>query len=123
MARVAGCQRSEHNLTLGLLLLSEDERSAALDGVASLDLALLAGLLVLDDSLKLDGGLLSQLGLLAEDGFGLATKSLLLGIVTTLSLSSGGVLTLLVLSNLPGDVLACFFAVCVLAFRIVDHLL
>ena len=50
-------------------------------------------------ALKLEGNLLGSLGLLSEDGLGLATETLLLGVVAALTLSGGGVTALLVLGH------------------------
>ena len=74
-------------MSRGFLFLTKDERSAASDRVTFLDFLLLSGFSVLDCSLELDSGLLGELGLLAEDGLGLATETFLCGIISTLSLS------------------------------------
>ena len=68
-------------------------------------------------ALKLEGNLLGGLGLLSEDGLGLSTETGLLGVVASLTLSSGGVLSFLVLGDLVGLVLAALNAVCVFRFR------
>ena len=114
-------RRSEENLTLGILLLSEDEGSASRDGETLSDLPIKARSLVFDRSLKLDSSLLGELGLLAEDGLGLATKAFLLSIITTFALSCGGVFAFLVLRNFPDNVLASLFAVRALLLGVVDH--
>ena len=68
-------------------------------------------------ALKLQGNLLGSLGLLAEDGLGLATEALLFGVVAALTLSGGGVTALLVLGNLVKHVLKALGAVCFFLFR------
>lgn len=85
---------------------SEDESLASAQKLAASNLAL--------GALKSEGDLLGLLGLLSEDGLGLATEAGLLGLITAGALSLLGVLALLVLSNLEFDVLLAFFAVSVL---------
>ena len=58
-----------------------------------------------DGAFKLESDLLGGLGLLSEDGLGLATETSLLSIISSLSLSEQGVLTLLVLGYLMRGVL------------------
>ena len=73
--------RSEKNLSLGVFFLSKNERLATANDLASADLAGVA--------LQLQGNLLRDLRLLSEHGLGLSAKALLLGVVATLTLSSG----------------------------------
>jgi len=89
----------EH-LSLLLLLASELEMLASLDGHLVLALAISA--------LQSEDDLLGGLGLLSEDGLGLSTVSLLLAVVTTLALGLQRVLTLLVLRHLVKRVLPAF---------------
>ena len=60
---------------------------------------------------EFEGDLLGLLGLLSEDGLGLASESRLLGSVATRSLSLFGVLSFLVLSNLEFSVDLADFAI------------
>jgi len=89
----------EH-LSLLLLLASELEMLATLDG--HLVLALAIGALQTEDDL------LGGLGLLSEDGLGLSSVSLLLAIVTPLALGLERVLAFLVLRHLVQRVLSAF---------------
>ena len=70
-------------------------------------------------ALKLEGNLLGSLGLLSEDGLGLATETLLLGVVAALTLGGRGVTALLVLGDLVILVHAALWAVCFFLFRCV----
>jgi hypothetical protein len=85
-----------HSSPVGILgclfFLSEDEGSASLDGRASSDLAFSA--------FKLKSSFLCELSLLAEDGFGLASETLLLSLITASTLSELGSFTGFVLSYL-----------------------
>merc|ERR1719445_1243245 len=81
----------EH-LSLLLLLASELEMLATLDGHLVLALAISA--------LQTEDDLLGGLGLLSEDGLGLTSVSLLLAIVTPLALGLERVLAFLVLRDL-----------------------
>ena len=69
---------------------------------------------------EFEGDLLGLLGLLSEDGLGLASESRLLGSVATRSLSLFGVLSFLVLSNLEFHVFLAKFAIRHLGFGSVD---
>ena len=112
IAKIDPCEseaQSEKDLTLGVFFLSKNEWLASTNDLASADLALVA--------LKLEGNLLGGLGLLSEDGLGLSTETGLLGVVASLTLSSGGVLSLLVLGDLVRLMLAALNAVCVFRFR------
>ena len=93
---------SEHNLSLGVLLLSEDEGLASLDNSETLGLGL--------GALELEHDLLGVLGLLSEHGLGLSSESLLLHIVSSLSLGGLGGLPSLVLGDLVESVLLGFLA-------------
>ena len=84
-------------------VLTEDESLASSEHHQAPDLG--------HRALKLEGDLLGLLGLLSEDGLGLATESGLLGSVATRSLGLFGVLALLVLSNLEFPVLFADFAI------------
>ena len=95
--------RSEDRATLCDVLLAEDEGLATLDGVES---SLLA-----HGALKLECDLLGGLCLLSEDGLGLSTEALLLGIISSLSLTDERVLAFLVLRYLVGHVLVALLAV------------
>jgi len=81
----------EH-LSLLLLLASELEMLATLDGHLVLALAISA--------LQTEDDLLGGLGLLSEDGLGLTSVSLLLAIVTPLALGLERILAFLVLRDL-----------------------
>lgn len=83
---------SESGSSLCNILLSKNECLASLDGLESSSLA--------DSAFELESDLLGSLGLLSEDRLSLASKSSLLGIITSLSLSDGGSLTSLVLTDL-----------------------
>lgn len=85
---------------------TEDEGLGSSEKFTSPDLAL--------GALESEGDLLGLLGLLSEDGLGLATESLLLGSVASGALGLLGVLALLVLSNLEFHVLLALSAVRVL---------
>ena len=95
--------RSEDGTTLGDILLSEDERLATLDDYESTGLAC--------GAFKLECNLLGGLGLLSEDGLGLSTEPRLLGVISSLSLSKEGILTLLILGHLVDGVLGALLAV------------
>ena len=94
---------SEHDLALGVLLLSDNNTLGSFDG--SERLALSGG------TLKLEDDLLGLLSLLSEDGLGLSTESLLLHIISSLTLSDEGSLTGFVLGNLVKRVLLQLWAV------------
>ena len=89
--------RSEHNLTLLVLLLSEDEGLGSFDDSETLGLGLSA--------FELEHDLLGLLGLFLEDWLGLPSESLLFHIISSLTLGSGGGLTGLVLRDFMGGVL------------------
>ena len=91
----------EADTTLGLLITTKFERLAALQNELMLVLA--------NSAFETQNDLLSSLGLLVEDGFGLTTVTGLLAIVTTLSLSENGGFTGFVLGNLVGSVTAALF--------------
>lgn len=95
--------KSEEHQTLGLLLLSKNERFASADNAEMTVLGL--------GALKLEGDILRGLGLLAEHWLGLATETGLLGVVAALTLSSCGILALLVLGDLVDSVLSKLGAV------------
>ena len=88
---------SEKDLTLGLLLFTEDESSASLDDLEGFGLGLSA--------LKLEHDLLGVLSLLPENGLGLTTETFLLHIISSLSLGDERVLALLILRYLVDSVL------------------
>ena len=88
---------SEHDLSLLVLLLSEDESLGSLEDSVRLALGL--------GALELEGDLLGLLGLLFEDWLGLTTETLLLHVVSSLTLSGEGGLTGLVLGHLVDGVL------------------
>jgi hypothetical protein len=71
------------------ILFTEDESLAPLDGGKSLSLAGVA--------FKLQSNLFGGLGFPPEDGLGLASVSLLLGVISSLSLSKQRILSFLVL--------------------------
>jgi hypothetical protein len=97
-------RRSEENITFSSnFFLAKNESFASLDGLASLSLAL--------GALKLKCNLLCLLGLLSEDGLGLSTETLLLGIVSALSLSTERIFSLLVLGDFVRLMLHTFGAV------------
>jgi len=100
---------SEKNLTLCVFFLSKNEWFASTNDFASTNLAGVA--------FKLKGNLLCGLCLFSEDWLGLTSETSLFCIVASLALSSGGILTLLVLGDLVDLVLAAFHAVCVFLFR------
>ena len=91
------CSEITPDLTLGILLFTDDDSSASLDHVEGPGFGLSA--------LEPKHDLLCVLGLLSEDGLSLPSESLLLHIISSLSLSGGRVLTLLVLGNLVDGVL------------------
>jgi len=86
----------------GLLLLTELEVLAALEGNLELRLAFLA--------FEAEHNLLRGLGLLVEHGLRLAAKSLLLPVVAALALSKVRGFTSLVLGHLVNLVLPALFA-------------
>jgi len=110
-ARAARICCSEEDLSLGVLFFAENEGSASLNGEASLELLLSTFSFVHDCHFKLKCCFLGELSCSAENGFGLASKSLLFRVIATFALSRLGVLSLFVLRDLPGNVLACFSAV------------
>ena len=85
---------------------TQDESLAPAEELASSNLAL--------GALESESDLLGLLGLLSEDGLGLATEARLLGSISASALSLFGVLALLVLSNLEFSVTLANFAVSVL---------
>jgi hypothetical protein len=95
------------------LLLSELEGLASLEWKHSLAFAL--------GALDLEDDLLGGLGLLSEDGLSLTTETLLLGIVTSLTLSDKRSLTSLVLSDLVARVLLASLAIGVSRLWNADH--
>lgn len=89
--------QSEHQCgTFGLLVTTQLEVLASLQGHVRAVLARRA--------FQTQDNLLGGLCLLVENGLGLTTVTLLLGVVTTLSLSELGGLTGLVLGDLVGAV-------------------
>lgn len=103
-------KRSESDTALVcVILLSKNEWLASADRLASTDLA--------GSALKLQCNLLGGLGLLAEDGFGLTSETLLLGAVTTFTLCELWIFAFLVLRDLMDLMLAAFCAVCVFRLR------
>jgi hypothetical protein len=96
-----------------LFLLSELESLATLKWEHSLAFAL--------GALDLQDDLLGGLGLLSEDGLCLTTETLLLGIVTSLTLSDKGSLTSLVLSDLMTRMLLASLAIGVSRLWDADH--
>ena len=94
---------SEHDLALGVLLLSDNNTLGSFDG--SERLALSGG------TLKLEDDLLGLLSLLSEDGLGLSTESLLFHIISSLSLGDKGSLTGFVLGDFVERVLLQLWAV------------
>lgn len=101
--RIKSVVQSEDGSTLGNFLLSKNECLATLDRVQSSSLACTA--------FELENNLLGSLGLLSEDGLGLTSVSFLFGIISSLSLSDGGVLTFLVLRHLVNLMLFAFTTV------------
>jgi len=101
--------RSEENLALSVGLLSKDERLASADNLAATNLA--------GGALELEGNLLGGLGLLAENGLGLATEASLLGLVATITLGIASGLSLLVLGDLVDLMLLALHAICVFLLR------
>jgi len=95
------------------LLLTELESLATLEWEHSLALALSA--------LDLQDDLLCCLGLLSEDWLSLTTETLLLGIVSSLTLSDKGSLTSLVLGNFVTRVLLASLAIGVSCLWNADH--
>ena len=90
-------KRSEHDHALGVLLLAKHEGLASLDHTEALCLAL--------GALELEHDLLGVLCLLSEDGLGLSTETLLLHVISSLTLSSLGGLTSLVLGDFVSGML------------------
>tara|TARA_B100000780_G_C20706294_1_gene280820 strand:- start:125 stop:493 length:369 start_codon:yes stop_codon:yes gene_type:complete len=88
---------SEKDLTLGVLLFTEDESSASLDDLVGFGLG--------DSAFKLEDDLLGVLCLLPENGLGLTTETFLLHIISSLSLGDERVLALLILRYLVHSVL------------------
>ena len=107
-----GGNRSEEDLTLGVFFLSKNEWLASLEDLATSAFAL--------HTLKLESDLLSLLCLLTEDWLGLATESLLLGIISPLSLHSLGVFAFLILGNFVWWMLLAFLAVSILLLGCVN---
>ena len=101
------------SLTYLCLLLSELEGLTALEWKHSLAFAL--------GALDLQDDLLGCLGLLSEDGLSLTTETLLLGIVTSLTLSDKGSLTSLVLGYLMAGMLLASLAIGVSRLWNADH--
>ena len=89
--------------TLGLGL-SENESLASLNRLQSDSLGLSAD--------EFEGDLLGLLGFLSEDGLGLASESLLFGLVSPITNGVSGLLSGLVLTHLMNSVLLCCLAVC-----------
>ena len=87
---------SEHNLTLLVLLLSEDEGLGSFDDSETFGLAL--------GAFELEHDFLSLLGLLLEDWLGLTTETLLFHVISSLTLGGLGGLTGLVLRDFMGGV-------------------
>jgi len=79
--------------------------------LSSLEAQLLLGLAVF--ALKAKSNLLRRLGLLVEDGLGLATKTLLLRVVASLTLSEVGRLACFILGHLVERVLPALLALAV----------
>ena len=104
---------SEHNSTLGLLLLTKDNGSASFDNSEIFGLGFSA--------LELEHNLFGLLCLLSENGLGLSSKSLLFHIVTSLTLGGQGSLTSLVLGNFLDGVALCLSAVRSNSLWNVDH--
>ena len=88
---------SEHDLALLVLLLSEDEGLGSLEDSERFALGL--------NALELEGDLLGLLGFLLEDRLGLSTETLLLHVISSLTLSSLGGLTSLVLGDFVSGML------------------
>ena len=63
------------------------------------------------------GNLLGSLSLLVENGLGLSTKTRLLTVITSLTLSEKGVLSLLILGDLLLSVLVAVLTVSLTRFR------
>jgi hypothetical protein len=95
---------SKDSATLGNVFLSHNEGLAPLDRDETPSLA--------NGAFKLQSNLLCGLCLLPENGLRLPSVPLLLGIISSLSLSHQRVLTLLVLRHFVGLVLLAFLAVC-----------
>ena len=93
---------SEHDLTLGYFLLTEDEGLASLDDSERFGFALRA--------FKFEHDFLGVLGLLSEDWLGLSTETLLFHIISSLTLGDKGGFTRLVLGNFVGSVLLQLWA-------------
>ena len=83
---------SEHNLTLSVLFLSEDESLASLQDSVSFGLGLSA--------FELQHDLLGVLCLLSEDRFGLSSETLLLSSVSSFTLGKFSDLSFFVLRDL-----------------------
>ena len=94
---------SEHNLTLSVLFLSEDEGLGSLDDSVALGFGL--------SVFKLEHNLLGLLCLLSENGLGLSTKAFLFHIVSPLSLGGEGIFAFFVLSDFVNSVAFCLPAV------------
>lgn len=101
--------RSEEHLALGVGLLAQHEGLAAANALAATDLA--------GSALELEGNLLGGLGLLAEDGLGLAAEAGLLGVIAAIALGLAGGFALLVLRDLVDNVLLALVAVSVFLLR------
>merc|ERR1719270_1038071 len=103
-----------NHLSLALLLSTQLEVLGSLDGALILPLAL--------STLQPQNQLLGGLGLLSQDRLGLTSKSLLLTIVPTSSLSLLGLSGFLVLGHLHLGVLVALGAVGVTTLGHVHHL-
>merc|ERR1719150_2082052 len=101
------------HLALALLLSAKLEVLGPLDGTLILPLAI--------RTLQPQNQLLGSLGLLPQDGLGLATESLLLAIVPASALGLLGLGGLLVLGHLHLDVLVALGAEGVTTFGHVNH--
>merc|ERR1712014_262725 len=104
---------SEHNLTLGLLLLTKDDGSASFDASEIFRLGLCA--------LQLQHNLFGLLSLLSEHWLGLTTETFLFHIVTSLSLSGEGGFTSLVLGDFLSGMTSSLSAVSSNSFWNVNH--
>ena len=98
---VVGC--SEHDLTLGLLFLTEDNSLASLDNLEVPCLGL--------GAFELEHDLLGLLCLLSENWLGLSTETFLFHIISSLTLGGEGSLTSFVLRDFMNSVLFGLWAV------------
>ena len=94
---------SEHNLSLDVVLLSEDESFASLDNSEAFCLGL--------GAFEFEHNLLGVLGLLSEDGFGLSSETLLFHVISSFSLGNQTGFAGLVLGHFVDRVLMQFSAV------------